>query len=200
MQPLKHETSTQETRYGMRRKKAHGGDLLFLNLVKWTKNNLYWKSLSFLQKGRSNTVCEIRVAWVWLFQRASACHCLPSQLLQAPVPWLPYMRDQGLPRCFWERRAQCEGGTNQSTKYSFPLHVRSPSGDSDGVTDTAAGVDFFLLLPFSPWLFLMKTVACLSVRLQQLSAARTVWGWIMCRFCPKESLFRLCSSTQRYLV
>lgn len=49
-------------------------------------------------------------------------------------------------------------GTNQSTKYSFPLHARCPSGDSDGVADTATGVEFFF---FSSPSFLMKTVACL---------------------------------------
>lgn len=36
-------------------------------------------------------------------------------------------------------------GTNRSTKCSFPLHVRSPSGDSVGVTDIT--VVFFSTLP-----------------------------------------------------
>lgn len=79
------------------------------------------KSLAsfFFSKSRSNTVCEMRVAWVWLFEKASACYCLPSQLLQAPAPWLPYMRDQGLPRCFWERRAQCERGQTSPQNTHF---------------------------------------------------------------------------------
>lgn len=110
------------------------GDLLFFppNSVKWTKRIFIEKSDIFSSQGRSNMLCEMRVAWVWLFQKASACHCLPSQLLQTPVPWLPYMRDQGLPRCFWKRRAHCETGQTSPQKYSFPLHVRCPSGDSDG--------------------------------------------------------------------
>lgn len=72
----------------------------------WSEENkkLYWKVFFFSSKGHSNTVCEMRVAWVWLFQKASACYCLASHLLQAPVPWVPYMRDQGLPRCYWESR------------------------------------------------------------------------------------------------
>lgn len=78
------------------------------NSVKWTKRIFIEKSDIFSSQGRSNMLCEMRVAWVWLFQKASACHCLPSQLLQTPAPWLPYMRDQGLPRCFWKRRAHCE--------------------------------------------------------------------------------------------
>lgn len=91
----------------------------FLNFIKRTKRIFIEKSCIFSSEGRSNTVCEMRVAWVWLFQKASACHCLPSQLLQAPAPWLPYMRDQGLPRCFWERRAQCEMGQTSPQNTHF---------------------------------------------------------------------------------
>lgn len=101
-----------------------------LNSVKWTKR-------IFIEKCRSNTVCEMRVAWVWLLRKASAGYCLPSQLLQAPAPWLPYMRDQGLPRCSRERRAQCEMGQTAPQNTHFLLRVRCPSGDSDGVSDTS---------------------------------------------------------------
>lgn len=154
---------------------------LFPEFLQVNKKNLCLKVLhllSFFFKGHSNTVCEMRVAWVWLLQKASACYCLPSQLLQAPAPWLPYMRDQGLPRCFWERRAQCEG-TNQSTKYSFPLHVRCPSGDSAGVTDTV-----FL---FS--IVVLNENCCLPFHCCLLPC--TVCGSIIRWVCPKESLFRL---------
>lgn len=122
--PPKQETSTHETNCG-----GYMGEKFmeiccvfsppFLNFIKRTKRIFIEKSCIFSSEGRSNTVCEMRVAWVWLFQKASACHCLPSQLLQAPAPWLPYMRDQGLPRCFWERRAQCEMGQTSPQNTHF---------------------------------------------------------------------------------
>lgn len=165
--------------------KVHG-DFFFLNFV--NKKNLYWKVLHlFFSKSRSNTVCEMRVAWVWLFEKASACYCLPSQLLQAPAPWLPYMRDQGLPRCFWERRAQCERGQTSPQNTHFLCMLGALVGIQTGSLTQPV---FFLLL-FTPSLFLMKTVARLFSGLRLLSAARTVCSLIICWVCPKESLFRL---------
>lgn len=157
-----------------------------LNFVKWTKRIFIEKSCIFSSEGRSNTVCEMRVAWVWLFQKASACYCLPSQLLQAPAPWLPYMRDQGLPRCFWERRAQCETGQTSPQNTHFLCMLGALVGIQMGSL-TPTGVGFFC----PPSLFLMETVACLFSGLRPLSAACTVCGLIISWVCPKESLFRL---------
>lgn len=148
-----------------------------LNSVKWTKR-------IFIEKCRSNTVCEMRVAWVWLLRKASAGYCLSSQLLQAPAPWLPYMRDQGLPRCSRERRAQCEMGQTAPQNTHFLLRVRCPSGDSDGVSDTS-----------HPHLFLMESVAF----------SRGLWTpfdsiQLHNKFVPKESLFRLWLFIQSHLM
>lgn len=115
------------------------------------KESLVKKSCIFFFKGHSNTVCEMRVAWVWLFQKASACYCLPSQLLQAPVPWLPYMRDQGLPRCFWERSAQCERGQTSPQNTLFLCVFGVLVGIQKG---SLTQLVFFF---FPPSLFLMKT-------------------------------------------
>lgn len=115
----------------------------FLNFVKWTKRIFIEKSCIFFFKGHSNTVCEMRVAWVWLFQKASACYCLPSQLLQAPAPWLPYMRDQGLPRCFWERRAQCERGQTSPQNTNFLCMLGALVGIQTGSLTQPLGLRFF---------------------------------------------------------
>lgn len=101
------------------------------------------KSLASFFKGHSNTVCEMRVAWVWLFQKASACYCLPSQLLQAPVPWLPYMRDQGLPRCFWEGRAQCERGQTSPQNTHFLCVLGALVGIQTGSATQLLGLRIF---------------------------------------------------------
>lgn len=138
---------------------------LFPEFLQVNKKNLCLKVLhllSFFFKGHSNTVCEMRVAWVWLLQKASACYCLPSQLLQAPAPWLPYMRDQGLPRCFWERRAQCERGQTSPQNTHFLCMLGALVGIQPGSL-----TQFF----FFPSLFLMKTVACLFTAFSLLSAA-----------------------------
>lgn len=145
------------------------------------------KSLaSVFSRGRSNTVCEMRVAWVWLFQKASACYCLPSQLLQAPAPWLPYMRDQGLPRCFWERRAQCERGQTSPQNTHFLCMLGALVGIQTGSLTQPLG---FFFPPFvvlngkccSPFQWLATAICCLF----------TVRGLIICWVWPKESLFRL---------
>lgn len=130
-------------------RKVHGGLLFFfffspLNFVKWTKRIFIEKSCIFSSEGRSNTVCEMRVAWVWLFQKASACYCLPSQLLQAPAPWLPYMRDQGLPRCFWERRAQCETGQTSPQNTHFLCMLGALVGIQMGSLTQQLGLGFFV--------------------------------------------------------
>lgn len=143
--------------------------LLFpLNLVKWTKR-------IFIEKCRSNTVCEMRVAWVWLLRKASAGYCLPGQLLQAPAPWLPYMRDQGLPRCSGERRAQCEMGqpSPQNTHFLCML-------------GTLVGIQTGSVTQATPHLFLMESVAF----------SRGLWApsdgiQHHNKFVPKVSLFRL---------
>lgn len=123
---------------------------------------------SVFSRGRSNTVCEMRVAWVWLLQKASACYCLPSQLLQAPAPWLPYMRDQGLPRCFWERRAQCERGQTSPQNTHFLCMLGALVGIQTGSLTQPLGFFFF---SFPPSLFLMESVARLFSGLRLLSAA-----------------------------
>lgn len=152
------------------------------------KESLLKSLASFLPRPRSNTVCEMRVAWVWLFQKASAHYCLPSQLLQAPAPWLPYMRDQGLPRCFWERRAQCETGQTSPQNTHFLCMLGALVGIRMGSLTQQLGLGFFFFLPS---LFLMATVAFLFRGLRPLSAACTVWNSIISWVCPKESLFRL---------
>ncbi len=124
-------------------KKVHG-DLFSSEFRQVNKKNLYWKVLRlFFSKGRSNTVCEMRVAWVWLFQKASARYCLPSQLLQAPAPWLPYMRDQGLPRCFWGRRAQCERGQTGPQNTHFLCMLGALVGIQTGSLTQPLGLGFF---------------------------------------------------------
>lgn len=144
-------------------KKVHG-DLFFSEFHQLDKKNLYWKVLRlFFSKGRSNTVCEMRVAWVWLFQKASACYCLPSQLLQAPAPWLPYMRDQGLPRCFWERRAQCERGQTDPQNTHFLCMLGALVGIQTGSLTQPLGLGFF-----SP-LVVLNENCCLPF--QRLAAA-----------------------------
>lgn len=123
------------------------------------KESLLKSLASFLPRPRSNTVCEMRVAWVWLFQKASARYCLPSQLLQAPAPWLPYMRDQGLPRCFWERRAQCETGQTSPQNTHFLCMLGALVGIRMGSLTQQLGLGFFFFFFFLPSLFLMGTVA-----------------------------------------
>lgn len=140
-------------------RKVHG-DLLFffLNFFEWTKRIFIEKSCILSSEGRSNTVCEMRVAWVWLFQKASARYCLPSQLLQAPAPRLPYMRDQGLPRCFWERRAQCEMGQTSPQNTHFLCMLDALVGIQMGSVTQPLG---FALLRCSYWkLLLAFALAC----------------------------------------
>ena len=120
-------------------------------------------------------------------------HCLAGRLLQAPLAWLPSLRDQGLPRCYWERGRSGRMGTTQTTKYSFPLHVRYPQlGLRQG---------HWHLVPewmFVSSLLLMKTVA--------LHCARSGWVWccnlVMPWDCPKETVIWLCpgSAKQQYLI
>lgn len=131
------------------------------------KESLLKSLASFLSEGRSNTVCEMRVAWVWLFQKASACYCLPSQLLQAPAPWLPYMRDQGLPRCFWERRAQCEMGQTSPQNTHFLCMLGALVGIQMGSVTQQLGLGFSLLRLFLlencclPLQWLATAICCL---------------------------------------
>lgn len=105
------------------------------------KKNLYWKVP--LKHGVWNESClgvtspeSIR----WLLS--------PSQLLQAPAPWLPYMRDQGLPRCSGERRAQCETGQPGPQNTHFLCVLGALVGFQMGSVTQA-----------TPHLFLMESVA-----------------------------------------
>lgn len=143
----------------------------------------FWSSVSFkwtqgiLFLRVTQTRCEKWVARVWLHQKASSFYCLPSQLLQAPAPWLPYMRDQGLPRCFGGRRAQCEWGQTSPENTHFLCLF---GGDSDE--------QIFIL----PSLLLMNTVASLWRALWPLPVTCcTVCGLLILWVWPKENLFRL---------
>lgn len=175
--------------------KVHG-DLLFffvfffpLNFVKWTKRIFIEKSCIFsseapLKHGVWNESC------LGVTFPESIRSLLSAQSTSAGPSALTSIHERSrVTKVLLRKKGSMWDGTNQSTKYSFPLHVRCPSGDSDGVTDTATGVGvffFFFLLSF-----LMGTVAFLFSGLRPLSAACTVWSSIISWVCPKESLFRL---------
>lgn len=160
-------------------KKSSWRFVFILNFIKRTKRILTEKScicfFFFFSEGRSDTVCEMRVAWVWLFQKASACYCLPSQLLQAPAPWLPYMRDQGLPRCFWERRAQCERGQTSPQNTHFLCMLGALVGIQTGSLTQPLGLGFSSPLVVlnenccSPFQWLATAICCpYSTRLDHM--------------------------------
>lgn len=161
------------------------------NFVKWTKRIFIEKSCIFsseapLKHGVWNESC------LGVTFPESIRSLLSAQSTSAGPSALTSIHERSrVTKVLLRKKGSMWDGTNQSTKYSFPLHVRCPSGDSDGVTDTATGVGVFFFFFFLPSLFLMGTVAFLFRGLRPLSAACTVWSLIISWVCPKESLFRL---------
>lgn len=93
------------------------------------KKNLYWKVP--LKHGVWNESC------LGVTSLESIRWLLSAQSTSAGPSTLTSIHERSrVTKVLWRKKGSMWDGTTRSTKYSFPLHVRYPSGDSDGVSDT----------------------------------------------------------------